>query len=466
MKEEKNLNEAQQDTSAAGRPEPPVPEEQAGEEKLHAEAARIIDQADQLRGHEERTRENAQPEVPASDAADAEAAAQELIGAEAPDELMTGDSAADLAPEIASLKTRTSVLFALLVLVIVAAGCAGWYFYSSNLETLNNAQLRADSYVQSLKDAEKQLDDAKNMQIEQQKEIQQLNERHSALMNSHDAIVAAVDGYEARAAEETALLEAVNGRLERYEARNPDDWRLAQSYFLVSSAYRMTIFAKDVSASLWCLESADALLTDIEEEAVVNIRKAIRDDIMKLSNARKLDLRGVINKLDAVYRNLSLMTLIEINTPEQRAAGFSKAETVTESLAQWKENLLSSLRDFSERFVEVRHRGEQAVNAFLSEDQGKLLLENLKTLVTLSKLAVYQADQEAYRSDIDQLTDLIRGFYNPEDTAVKANLEALGSLRGETIEAGAPDVLQSYNLFGQYARQILRINAPATQDQN
>ena len=118
------------------------------------------------------------------------------------------------------------------------------------------------------------------------------------------------------------------------------------------------------------------------------------------------------------------------------------------------------MKDFSSRFVEIRRRDEQAVNLFLSADQAKLLLENLKSQLLLAKMAVYEQDETAFTNSIEQTMTLIKGYYNPDTPAYKANIEALESLKNSKIATAKPEGLQSYNLFDKYARQILRFNTP------
>ena len=375
----------------------------------------------------------------------------------------------EIQQSLENVKRRSKISNLLVAALIVVCGGYICYLQSTSTDTLKAVRAEADNYVQDLKVAAERIDANKTIIESQIRDMQKLLDSNLALKAQNDELVASLEAIKSQVGNETDLLDKVNTRLDRYEARNPDDWRLAQSYFLVSAAYRMAVFARDLKSALWCLESADKLLVDIEDESVIQIRKALSDDIMAVSNIPQLDLRGLVNKIDSVYGNLEKMTLLEISTPEQRAESFKKAETaadasfadtVTDTLVKWKDNFVASFKDFSSRFVEIRRRDEQAVNLFLSADQAKLLLENLKSQLLLAKMAVYEQDETAFNNSIEQTMTLIKGYYNPDTPAYKANIEALESLKNSKIATAKPEGLQSYNLFDKYARQILRFNTP------
>ena len=371
-----------------------------------------------------------------------------------------------LEDKIKSLKSHSKISNALVIAVILAFGGYVWYLNNTNTEALNSVKAQASNYAEDLKASAKRIEDDKNVIDEQIRQMQILLTNNTELKNQNNELQKSFETLKDKIGNETDIINKVYSRLDRYEARNPDDWRLAQSYFLVSSAYKMAVFSRDPKAALWCLTSADKLLIDIEDKNVIKIRKALSDDIMTVSNIPQIDLRGLVNKIDSIYNNLDKMTLREITTPEQRAEIYKKNATITDNLIEWKNNLVSALKDFSSRFIEIRHRDEKAVNAFLSADQAKLLLTNLKSQLILTKMAVYEQDENAYANNIKQILSQIEGYYNHDNPAYKTNTEALKALAQSNIAVASPNGLESYNLFDQYARQVLRFNTPEITEAN
>ena len=353
----------------------------------------------------------------------------------------------NLEKKVKSLKGFSTFLSIVLIATIAASGFGGYYLYEIKglQENYNNSLNLINKTEKNIKQLEQESLNTKN-------EFSVLIAENNNILDSNKDLSAKVQAFQDEVAR---LSTSVNNRLTQYESRDPDAWRKAHSYFLVSSAYRMAIFSKDTKAAVNCLESADKLLIDIEEKSINNIRKALSNDIMALNSIPTIDLRGLINKIDAVYSNLNNLPLKEVTTPEQRAASYKKEANISENIKQWSSNLLESLKDFSSRFIEIRRRDEGAT--FLSADQGKLLLENLRSQLSLAKQAVYEKDETGYRNDIEQVITLIKAYYNSESPVYKATLNTLEDIKSATVDVTVPDTLESYNLFNQYyARQTNR----------
>lgn len=445
MKEQKQTNQVAEDTSTENNSATPISNEEvlnkvSGDQKKDENAAELLKESI----------ENPQTEDKNTSAEDihAEAPAAQVL-----DEKKINES-------IQKIKSHTRVSNLLIIALILICGGYMWYLQTNNRAALNKMQDDIANKVQDLEKEQQVLIDNNKAYTQKISEIQTLANTNNDLTNKNQELLSSLEEITQKVDEETSYLKDIKTQLNRYEARDPDDWRKAQSYFLVSSAYRMAVFSRDPKAALWCLNSANELLAGIEEEQINKIREVLANDIMKIKNIPQLDLRGLINKLDSVYNNLDKMTLVEVTTADQREQNYQKSDSVTETLIEWKNNLLASLKDFSSRFVEIRRRDEQAVNAFLSADQAKLLLENLKSQILLAKMAVYEQNEQAYIADIEQALTLIKGYYNPETPAFKANIETLEDLKATQIYVQSPNTLESYNLFDKYARQILRLNTP------
>lgn len=348
----------------------------------------------------------------------------------------------NLEKKVKSLKGFSAFLSVVLIATIVASGFGGYYLYE-----IKGLQANYNNSLDLIKNTESNIKEAEQASVKNKEEFKDLIAENNKIIESNKELSEKVQSFQD---EVTKLSSSVNNRLAQYESRDPDAWKKAHSYFLVSSAYRMAIFSKDTKAAVNCLQSADQLLVDIEEKSINKIRKALSNDIIALNSIPTIDLRGLINKIDAVYNNLNNLPLKEVTTPEQRANAYKKEADISENIKQWSSNLLESLKDFSSRFVEIRRRDEGAVNAFLSADQGKLLLENLRSQLLLAKQAVYEKDNEGYKNDIDQVIALIKGYYNSESPVYQATLKTLEDLKSATVDVTVPDTLESYNLFGQY----------------
>ncbi|MBQ3884139.1 MAG: uroporphyrinogen-III C-methyltransferase, partial [Succinivibrio sp.] len=233
---------------------------------------------------------------------------------------------------------------------------------------------------------------------------------------------------------------------------NPNDWLIAKSYFLVSNAQNILSFSDNIEGVLLNLSQADTLLVKIDEPAINQIREAISKDILSLKKVEHVDSRGILYKLDSVYDNVDSMPLNEFLTEAQKKASYKKTETTTDNISDWKENLLTSLKEFSSRFVEVRRRSDGVVNQYLSPEQSAILLQNIKTEILLAKIALFNKDQESFAHNLDEIKKHISAYYDINNTNVTTNLEVIDEISKINIAAGKPDQLTSVPLFNAHAQ--------------
>ena len=123
------------------------------------------------------------------------------------------------------------------------------------------------------------------------------------------------------------------------------------------------------------------------------------------------------------------------------------------NLQDWKQNLWTSVKEFSSRFIEVRRREDSVVNQFLSPDQTKILLKNIKTELLLSKVAVFNHDEESFNHNIREIQDHIRSYFDVSNEIVQNNLKSLDELAELKIKLDKPQQLSCIKLFNSLAQE-------------
>ncbi len=360
--------------------------------------------------------------------------------------------------QLQHVKSRVSILTALTVLVIAGAA-AGGFFLS---EQLNKAVVESNAVKASSQDAADRADKILATFSEQNERISALLETNDKLKDENQSLKAEIAGISSRLDATDQKLSDASIKLSQYEQRNPDDWKLAQAYFLVNSAYQAAVFQADTTAAIWCLKDADALLLKLEDPEVITIRKAIASDLVKLANIPSIDKRGILFKLDSVCENLSAMTLNGMddsfgakNKLKQDDAG------LVSDITNWQSNLWRAVKDFSSRFIEIRRRDDHALSEFLSSAQEETLRENIRALLLLSKQSLTHSDAASFKSNINQAINLIKGYYDASSEAAKANLAALESVRDLQVVVDVPSVLSSYTAFKDLATSRLKVISPS-----
>ena len=258
---------------------------------------------------------------------------------------------------------------------------------------------------------------------------------------------------------ENSLDEAakINIRLNNYEARNPNDWLIAQSFFLVSNAQNILSFTDNIHAAIVNLNQADLLLVKVDDPKITLIREKIIEDLLALKNVPYVDVRGSNFKLDSIYNNIDNMPLNEFLDEKAHGMLFKKQENKDGSIQNWRENLWNSIKTFSSRFIEVRRRNDTVVNEFLSPAQTNILLKNLKTELLLAKVALNNKDQESFNNNIAQISTHIKAYFDVNNEVCKNNLEALDELANTVITVQKPNELKSFTAFSKLATEYFHL---------
>ena len=357
-----------------------------------------------------------------------------------------------LLPQVSSLKSRVNLLTFALILVIGAAGYGAYYLdkqkYSDIMEIQNQVQQTSSNVTAT----EGKINDLYNQIKAKDERVTNLLKANDELKNQNNILKSQQETLQKTIDKANKQTEAVNIRLNDYMDRNPNDWLVAKSYFLVSNAQNILSFSDNIEGVLLNLSQADMLLVKIDEPAVNQIREAISKDILSLKKVEHVDSKGILYKLDSVYNNVDNMPLNEFLTEAQKKAAYQKAKGTTDSVSDWKENLLTSLKEFSSRFIEVRRRNDGVVNQYLSPEQSAILLQNIKTEILLAKIALFNKDQESFAHNLDEIKKHISAYYDINNADVTANLEIIDEISNNNIASAKPDQLSSVPLFNAHAQ--------------
>ena len=352
-----------------------------------------------------------------------------------------------LTPQVSSLKSRVNLLTFALILVIGAGAYGAYYFDQQKYSDIMEIQQQIQQSSSNVSATESKINDLYNQIKAKDERVNNLLAANDELKNQNNILKNQQETLQKTVEKAARQTEAVNIRLNDYEDRNPNDWLIAKSYFLVSNAQNILSFSDNIEGVLLNLHQADTLLVKIDEPAINQIREAISKDILSLKKIEHVDSRGILYKLDSVYDNVDGMPLNEFLTEAQKKASYKKTDTTTDNISDWKENLLTSLKEFSSRFVEVRRRSDGVVNQYLSPEQSAILLQNIKTEILLAKIALFNKDQESFAHNLDEIKKHISAYYDINNTNVTTNLEVIDEISKINIAAGKPDQLTSVPLF-------------------
>ena len=143
---------------------------------------------------------------------------------------------------------------------------------------------------------------------------------------------------------EKALAE-LQQELARFSASDRNSWLLAEAGHLLRLANQRLVMATDPVASLALLNSADAVLREIDDPSLHDVRAALAADIASLRAVPKVDVEGIYLRLAALIEQAEKLVIFQL--PERAARPQPEAADDWQGrLRQGYEAALAKLSDY------------------------------------------------------------------------------------------------------------------------
>lgn len=235
----------------------------------------------------------------------------------------------------------------------------------------------------------------------------------------------------------------LQGRVLDLNEKRPNDWMLAEAEYLVRMAGRKLWLEHDLVSAITLLSNADERVAALNDPSLMEVRKAMAEDIAKLKTLPTLDREGLTLKIAALSDQVDQLPMNAVSMPE---AEKQPDQTVSETVDDWQSNLKKNWVHFTENFITIRRR-DGAVEALLSPQQEIYLRENLKTKLLQAQLAVYREQQELYADSLDKAKTWTQQYFDQDDSATRYVLSEIDKLKGEQVKFDYPDRFQTQALL-------------------
>tara|TARA_Y100001956_G_C4127714_1_gene191264 strand:- start:2073 stop:3278 length:1206 start_codon:yes stop_codon:yes gene_type:complete len=236
------------------------------------------------------------------------------------------------------------------------------------------------------------------------------------------------------------------------KGRRPNDWLLAEADYLVKLAGRKLFLEHDAVSATKLMESADQRIAALNDPSLVPLRKAMANDITKLKTVPLIDREGLVLRLTSLQQQVDKLPLANALLPEAQQVEQRK---VSEDIYDWQDNLMTSLKDFSENFITFRTRDGNVI-PLLSPQQHFYLKENIKAKLETAIKAVYVEQQEIYSTALTTADKWSSAFFNQEANNVIEFNKALESLSKQNVQVEYPVKLETQQQLSDVIRDRLR----------
>jgi uncharacterized protein HemX len=223
-------------------------------------------------------------------------------------------------------------------------------------------------------------------------------------------------------------------------ARAPDDWLLAEIEQTLNIASRELVLAGNVRAALMALQAADQRLARADKLQVVQLRRAITQDMDRLKALPLVDTQGISVKLDNL---MSLTSTLPLSVPDAVASSprEARASDASDNAAiRFGKDLWHELK----QLIRIREI-DSGDPALIAPQQGYFLRENLKLRLLSARTALVARDDTNYKEDLKLARDMLVRYFDPK-ARVNANaLTLLKQLAENPVSISTPDITASLN---------------------
>ncbi|MFF6010894.1 uroporphyrinogen-III C-methyltransferase [Rahnella sp. R3(2024)] len=342
-------------------------------------------------------------------------------------------------------KQRTAPVLGAIAIVLVIALGAGLY-YHGHQQAL--AKAASDEALSEQLDA---------LQKSQQQDKQQI----AALLAQQDKNQQTADRQQASFGRQ---LNELQDKVASISGSDAKTWLLAQADYLVKLAGRKLWSDQDVTTAAALLKSADASLADMNDPSLIDVRRALNEDVSSLSAVTQIDFDGIILKLNQLSNQVDNLRLADNDNDDSPMD--SDSTSLSGSLTEWRQNLTKSWHNFMDDFITIRRRDSTA-EPLLAPNQDVYLRENIRSRLLIAAQAVPRHQDEVYKQSLESVSTWVRAYFDTTDPSTKAFLEELDNLSQQSISMDVPDQLKSQpmleKLMQTRVRNLLQQPAAATQ---
>nr|MBL0710577.1 uroporphyrinogen-III C-methyltransferase [Colwellia sp.] len=238
---------------------------------------------------------------------------------------------------IVSSKNKTAKI-ALLALITAIAGCTGLFVWQQQQNQLLSQQIELNNtkLVQQYQKQTKQI-------LTQQKNIfnQQLSEITSQINVLKDKNI-------------DELSKSVQRLEKNIKQRQPSDWLLHETEYLIRIAARTLWLEHDTATAISLLKDADARLAELNNPSFLSIREIIHQDIKSLELMPILQTDEIILALMAMNKQIDILPLTMMNLgkePHQR-----ESLELSDDINDWQSNLAKTWQQFLDDFISISQK--------------------------------------------------------------------------------------------------------------
>lgn len=324
------------------------------------------------------------------------------------------------------------LLLILLLILIAAAGYAGWQYLYLPIQAMQTEN--AQQYERIEQSVATNIE-ALTSNLAQQK----LDSNARALALSND--IAAVSEKQLKTIE---TLEA----MQQYQSLNHSDWLLDEAEHLIVIANHSVQLARDTQTALTALRYADSTLHSIDNPALTPVRKALAQEILALASYATLDVTGISLQLESIS---NLVTTLPLAADQQQEFKLETQTTTTDILTAEPgvSNWLAAAWSDIQNLFSLR-KTDAPVVPLIPPEQRFFLTENTRLVLHAMQLSLLRRDQAAFDENLNKAQSWVAMYFDTDSQSTKTVLKNLNDMQSLVMSHDLPDISQSIQALRAY----------------
>lgn len=245
--------------------------------------------------------------------------------------------------------------------------------------------------------------------------------------------------------EHTDLLDKQLKTLLRSQPDRANDWVLLKARYYLELAQINAVWGRDIQVTSDLLEHADTLLKDLHDQGVLDVRRAIAQEIAAVKAVEPIDVAGLLSQLDAA-QDLT-RSLVPLLIPGQMIDHNAIPSDSKTEMRGWRARLQESLHAL--KTLVVIRRTDADVQPFATPAYVALLRERIQLGLEETQLAVLQGNEALFQLTLKQVIKRIHQSFDLQDPNTIALLKQLDELQQRTVAHQKMDIGQALLLLNQ-----------------
>jgi len=243
-----------------------------------------------------------------------------------------------------------------------------------------------------------------------------------------------------QAAQQQHLLDATQVTLQNLTQPEVKRMRaLVEAEYLVKLANLNLEFERSTPLVINLLKTADQQLAVLGDPTLIHVRQALTNDISALEAAPKLDISGLILKINAISQQIPQLPVLPSKTKSIPA----NAAAAPIEPSAWKRSL-NAVGHALSNVVVVRHL-DQPIEPLLPPQEQVYLILNIQLQLSQAQWAVLHQQPEIYQQSLQQADSWIKQYFLQKETITQSVLQQLAELQNTNVKPVLPNISNSLN---------------------